>query len=116
VDIVRNPVGCFGPGSDLPAFRLRRSALAFSLVLLCPLVLATTLYVSPAGDDAYDGLAPTWDGTHGPKQHIQAAITAASSGAAVIAAQGTYCECISFGGKASTVRSTDPSNASVVAA
>jgi hypothetical protein len=34
----------------------------------------------------------------------------------VIAAQGTYYECISFGGKAITVRGTDPSNASVVAA
>jgi hypothetical protein len=86
------------------------------VVLLCPLVLATTLYVSPSGDDAYDGLASTWDGTHGPKQHIQAAITAASTSDTVIAAQGTYYECISFGGKAITVRSTDPSNASVVAA
>ena len=44
------------------------------------------------GSDDYDGRAPTWDGTHGPKFRIQAAVNAASSGSGDVIhiAEGTY--------------------------
>ncbi len=44
-----------------------------------PLTPRTAYYVDPAGNDAWDGLAPTWDGEHGPKATLQAAIDAAGS-------------------------------------
>ncbi|WP_020618718.1 S-layer homology domain-containing protein [Paenibacillus daejeonensis] len=41
-----------------------------------PLSAATTYYVSQStGDDSYDGLAPEWDGTHGPWQTLAKAST-----------------------------------------
>jgi hypothetical protein len=41
--------------------------------------ITTTYYVNHVnGNDAYDGLAPVWDGTHGPKKTIQAGINVAN--------------------------------------
>lgn len=49
-------------------------------------------------------------------QSIQAAIDTASGGDEVVVAAGTYTENLDFGGKAITVRSSDPTNLTVVAA
>jgi len=77
----------------------------------------TQRYVGAAGgSDSYDGLAPAWDGTHGPKATIQAAINTAASGDTVTVAQGSYAGQVSFGGRNLTLRSTDPTNWSVVCA
>ncbi len=49
------------------------------------------LFVDAAsGDDAYDGLTASWDGTHGPKATIQAAIDACQDGQTILALPGTY--------------------------
>ncbi|MEP0844622.1 MAG: hypothetical protein HRF43_18130 [Phycisphaerae bacterium] len=50
------------------------------------------IYVNAAqGNDAYNGLAPTWQGfTTGPKKTLQAAIDAAPGGGSVLVAPGTY--------------------------
>jgi hypothetical protein len=80
-------------------------------------VAATDYYVNgTSGSDAYDGLAQTWDGTHGPKATIQATINAAASGDTITVAQGTYAEAITFGGRNLTLRSSDPGNWTVVCA
>jgi len=42
-----------------------------------PFTPPTTYYVDAGGDDAWDGLAPEWDGDHGPKAAIQSALDAA---------------------------------------
>jgi len=44
-----------------------------------PLRPPTIFYVDVAGSDVSDGLAPAWDGVHGPKATIQAAIDTADS-------------------------------------
>ena len=51
-----------------------------------------------------------------PFSTVQRGIDAASNGAEVVVAQGTYVENINFNGKAITVRSTDPDAPAVVAA
>ena len=66
-------------------------------------------------DYYYDGWAETYDGTHGPKRTIQAAIDVCSDGSTVIVAEGLYNEGIDFLGKAITVRSADPDDPEVVA-
>ncbi len=88
-----------------------------------PLTPAPTYYVAPAaGDDAWDGLAPAWDGTSGPKRTVQAAIDAAPDfeGASVVLAHGLYTgdgnRDIDLRGKVITVRSADPDDPAVVAA
>jgi len=80
-------------------------------------------YVDPvAGNDAWDGLAPVWDGTHGPKATVQAAIDVAADreGDKIILAPGRYMgpgnRDIDFKGKVITVRSTDPNDPGIVAA
>jgi len=80
-----------------------------------------TLYVDPvSGNDAWDGLAPAWDGTHGPKATIQGAINAAPPpGATIVLAAASYtgpgnCDLHLRGGPI-TLRSQDPDDPSVVA-
>jgi len=82
-----------------------------------------TYYVDPShGDDRWDGLTPAWDGTHGPKATVQAAIDVAApcEGDVVVLAPGGYLgpgnRDIDFRGKRLTVRSTDPDDPAVVAA
>ena len=58
-----------------------------------PLVPAAKYYVNPVqGDDTWDGLAASWNGTHGPKKTIQAAVDAVPilDGCHIILAAGTY--------------------------
>jgi parallel beta-helix repeat protein len=70
-----------------------------------------TYYVDVAGDDAWDGLAPEWDGEHGPKAVIQAAINLADhyEQDVVLVADGTYTGHsrwgLNFRGRALTLRS-----------
>ena len=71
-----------------------------------------TYYVNAAtGDDAYDGLAKVWDGTHGPKLTIRAGIEATLTGwdYVVEVADGTYTgqgnRALNIDGRAITVRS-----------
>ena len=81
-----------------------------------------TYYVDPVdGNDAWDGAAPTWDGIHGPKATIQAAIDVASlyDNETIILADGIYTGLgnrdVDFLGKPATVRSADPNDPAVVA-
>jgi len=57
-----------------------------------PLYPPTTYYVAVDGDDAWDGLAPVWDGEHGPKATLQAAVDATQryEGDMVIVQDGVY--------------------------
>ncbi len=87
-----------------------------------PFQPSVTYYVNVLGYDGWDGLAPEWDGEHGPKATIQAAIDATDPYEAdvVIVAEGTYTgdgnRRIDYLGKVITVRSTDPDDMDVVAA
>ena len=74
-----------------------------------------TYYVDGTnGNDDWDGLAEIWDGQHGPKRTIQSAIDATYNNDEIIVSVGTYYENINFGGKNIILRSTDPTNQSVV--
>jgi len=80
-----------------------------------------TYYVSDAaGDDAYDGLAAAYDGTHGPKLTIQAGIDATITGwdYTVLVADGTYTGVgnrdLDFGGKAITVCSENGAASTII--
>jgi len=80
-----------------------------------------TYYVNTAtGSDAYDGRAPTWDGTHGPKATIQAGIDATVHGwdYTVLVADGTYTgegnRDIDFRGRTITVRSENGPESTVI--
>jgi predicted outer membrane repeat protein len=71
---------------------------------------AATNYVNgTAGNDSYDGLAPVWDGAHGPKQTIQAAVNISASNDTVQVAAGTYTgtgnTAVSFAGRVLTIES-----------
>ena len=76
-----------------------------------PCLAPSAFYVDLSGDDNWDGLAPAWDGEHGPKATIQAAMDACHphEGDEVIVANGVYCgngnRDLDFHGKAITVRS-----------
>jgi parallel beta-helix repeat protein len=101
---------------------------ALCLLSWAPIFAGTTYYVNGTiGDDAYDGLAATWDGTHGPKKTIQAGIDAAADTDEVAIAPGTYTgegnRDLDFAHglpagqtRAITVRSTNPDDPGVVAA
>jgi len=58
-----------------------------------PVSAATPIYVNAGtGNDAWDGQAAAWDGTHGPKQTIQAGIDVVDASGIVNVAAGTYNE------------------------
>ncbi|MGD8453230.1 MAG: right-handed parallel beta-helix repeat-containing protein [Phycisphaerae bacterium] len=87
-----------------------------------PFTASRTFYAAVDGSDTWDGLSPAWDGEHGPKATIQAAIDVcdAYEGDEVVIAQGAYTGAgnknLDFAGRAITVRSSDPDDAGVVAA
>ena len=66
-------------------------------------------YVAVNGNDFWDGIAAEWDGLHGPKATIQAAIDVSFNGDVVMIGDGTYTgdgnRDITFRGKAITVKS-----------
>lgn len=87
-----------------------------------PIIAPTSYFVnSSVGSNSYDGLSPAWDGVHGPKTTIQAAINAANSGKdeQVVIAPGVYKgngnRDLDYFGKAIMVRSTNPADSNVVA-
>jgi concanavalin A-like lectin/glucanase superfamily protein/parallel beta helix pectate lyase-like protein len=66
-------------------------------------------YVAVNGNDFWDGITAEWDGLHGPKATIQAAIDVSFNGDVVMIGDGTYTgdgnRDITFRGKAITVKS-----------
>jgi len=102
---------------------MKGKGLLFILILACTSlpINAAYYYVNiNTGNDSSDGLAPVWDGLHGPKATLQAGLDAANSGDIVIAAEGSYSGMgnrdLDFQGKALSLKSTDPCDQSVVAA
>ena len=79
-----------------------------------------TYYVDTAGEDSWDGLSPIWDGEHGPKATIRAALDAANpcERDTVVIADGTYTGVgnrdLDLQGNAVTVRSASGDPASCV--
>ena len=67
------------------------NAVVFMLCLLSWLAPGATLYVSPVGNDEWDGTASVFiaDVT-GPKATLQAAITAAANGDIIVVADGVF--------------------------
>jgi hypothetical protein len=56
-----------------------------------PARAATPIYVDAvSGNDDWDGESPVWDGVHGPKQTIEAGISAVDVGGTVQVAAGNY--------------------------
>lgn len=66
------------------------SLLVAGFALAVPAFAAQTYYVSKSGDDAWDGKAPAWDGTHGPKATIRVAVGLADEGDTVSVGAGVY--------------------------
>jgi hypothetical protein len=96
-------------GAEMLACQLITASL---LIIVAPQVHAQQTYYVDAdnGDDAWDGLCQTWDGsTCGPKQTIQAAIDVTVGGDEVVLAGGTYSGVgnreLDYVGKGITVRS-----------
>ena len=79
-----------------PIYALVALALVLSLgIMAVPMAgtveAATPIYVNGAtGNVAWDGEAPVWDGTHGPKKTILAGINVVDPGGTVHVAAGTY--------------------------
>jgi hypothetical protein len=69
-----------------------------------PASAAITLFVrADGGEAAYDGLARAWDGAHGPKPSIHAALAISFSGDTVHVLPGTYLEDVDIRGMAVTI-------------
>ncbi|MFA5783299.1 MAG: right-handed parallel beta-helix repeat-containing protein, partial [Phycisphaerae bacterium] len=88
-----------------------------------PTAPGITFYVDyDNGSNNYDGLAPTWDGLHGPKKSIAAAIANAPGfGDTIILMPGVHLRTwveqgMSFYGKWLNIRSLDPNDPCTVAA
>jgi len=78
--------------------------------------LSRPCYVSPHGDDAWDGSSATYEGDgNGPKKTIYAAIALAGDGSIIRLGQGVYHENINFLGKDILLTSLDPVDWDVVA-
>ena len=81
-------------GEDGPVFRprwLTALFLLFVLTFCLPCSAGVQHYVDAlAGADANDGLAAVFDGTHGPKQTLGAALTAAAPGDTLNVTSGSY--------------------------
>ena len=76
-------------------------------------------YVNPTdGNDAWDGLAVAWDGEHGPKKTIQAAVDACTAGQVILVPAsytGDGNRDIDLRGRAITLRSINPQDPNTVA-
>jgi len=88
-----------------------------------PLHPPTAYYVDPVrGNDGWDGLSVSWDGSHGPKATIRAAMDQAQARDLdrIVLTVGVYTgegnRNIDFDGKEVTVRSVDPNDPALVAA
>jgi predicted outer membrane repeat protein len=88
-----------------------------------PLHRATAYFVDPVcGNDGWDGLSASWDGSHGPKATIRAALdrVEAHDMDQIVLMPGLYSgqgnRNIDFDGKEVTIRSVDTNNPAVVAA
>ncbi len=85
-----------------------------------PFLGPRTVYVAPDGNDDWDGRAAVFDGLHGPKATIQAALDVAQryEGDEIILSPGVYSgpgnRDILLGGRIVTIRSSQPHNPDVV--
>ena len=91
--------------------KLRLHIALLASCCLIPSALATDFYVNaPAGDDAWTGLCPEWDGDScGPKATIQAALNLATSNDVIHVAPGRYVENVYYASKNVAIRAENPS-------